>query len=204
MMKVDMKEREKTIIEQYNGIFPVYEAFYLAAIVYSAGCAIEAFDRYKIAVENRYDNDAAVSYIHEALTHTAAVSRFFWPMSKRAISQKRAERLRTTFRINNESPLYARELRNALEHFDERLDEYLLHDLTGHIFPTPLVEASVMDDEEIGPVFRLVDPEAEIFVIFGKRYSFGAIREAITSVYRLARDYFENDGRLPFIGNEPS
>jgi hypothetical protein len=32
----------------------------------------------------------------------------------------------------------------------------------------------------------LVDPEREIFVLFGKRYPFGALREAIAIIYHSA------------------
>jgi len=37
--------------------------------------------------------------------------------------------------INESSPLYSRDLRNSLEHFDERLDDYLRNDIVGILLP---------------------------------------------------------------------
>ena len=54
------------------------------------------------------------------------------------------------------SPLEDRELRNALEHFDERLDDFLLKDPVGYFFPGPSVQSHEIADEAPGQIFRLV------------------------------------------------
>ncbi len=43
----------------------------------------------------------------------------------KALHKNRAEFLRQIFDVTESSPLYDKKLRNALEHFDERLDMYL-------------------------------------------------------------------------------
>lgn len=136
--------------------------------------------------------------LRQALTHAAAVSRFFWPpRGKGTVAQHRAAKLRETFGVTDESPLFARDPRNILEHFDERLDEYLLRDLAGFFFPGPMVGSAEMADEEIGHLFRLVDPETETFVLFGKKYPFGPLREAVAIIYHVARGSADHGGRLP-------
>lgn len=190
--------RERIVAEELDGIDPMFEAFYLEAIVYAAGRAVKAFDRYDAAISEGKDEAAIVSNAHEALSHSAAVSRFFWPArSKNQIHQRRAEKLRKAFGVPDNSPLCARDLRNALEHFDERLDEYLLRDITGYVFPAPMVSTASVADEELGHVFRLVDPSAEVFVLFGNKYAFSGIREAVTSIYNRAKESSDTVGRLP-------
>lgn len=75
--------------------------------------------------------------VHSFLTHVSNVSKLFWPEisssvpkdeMKRARRQRtidRGEHLRTLFHITLDSPLANRALRNHLEHFDERLDDFL-------------------------------------------------------------------------------
>lgn len=193
----EMKRREKIVINEFDGICPVYEAFYLESLVYAAGSAVEAFERYDVAVEDGTDKAAIVANVHEALAHAASVSRFFWPArDKKGIPPRRAAKLRETFEITDASPLFARELRNALEHFDERLDTFLLGDIVGYIFPGPMVGSANLADDALGHIFRLVDPESETFVLFGTKYPFGPLRDAVATVYHLAASLAGHGGRL--------
>jgi hypothetical protein len=105
-------------------------------------------------------------------------------------------KLRAAFSIKESSPLFDRELRNTLEHFDERLDEFLLEDIVGPAFPSPLVGSADLADEQLGHIFRLVDPDAEIFVLLGKKYPFGSSRQAVAELYYNATDLLDNGGRL--------
>jgi hypothetical protein len=65
----------------------------------------------------------------------AALSRYFWPTTtgnkkKQAeqleMRRMRGEKLRDIFKVTDDSPLCNRDLRNAWEHFDEKLDTYLI------------------------------------------------------------------------------
>jgi len=192
----ELKRREKIVIDEFGGICPIYEAFYLESLVYAAGSSVSAFARYDEAVERGTDKAAIVAQVHEALSHAASVSRFFWPAPKKGIPPRRAEKLRETFELDETSPLYARDLRNALEHFDERLDDYLLGEISGYIFPAPMVDSAALADEALGYIFRLVDPVTDTFVLFGKKYPFGHLREAVTSVFERAMKLAGHGGRL--------
>lgn len=182
----ERKARAKQIVNDHEGIYLIYVAFYVQAILYAAGRANAAFTRFGSALQADADPAEIVACVHEALGHTAALSRFFFPADKRPLARARAANLRKRFAVGNASPLIDRELRNALEHFDERLDDYLLGDLAGYIFPVPLVDDAELVDEPSGHIFRLVDPVKEIFVLLGEKHDFGAVRLEVQRIAELA------------------
>ena len=69
------------------------------------------------------DRDGALFYLDALLRSTAAISRFFWPSGKKY--RARGELLRRHFRVGNTSSLAARGVRNAFEHFDEEIQDWL-------------------------------------------------------------------------------
>ena len=184
--KEERKARAKQVVDQHKGIVPMYVGFYLQGILYAAGRADAAFIRFEAALKADVDPAEVVASVHEALGHTAALSRFFFPAHKRPLADARATNLRKTFAVENASPLMDRELRNALEHFDERLDDYLLGDIVGHIFPGPLIDDSELANEPGGHVFRLVNPAKQIFVLLGRTHNFAAVRLEVHRIADLA------------------
>jgi hypothetical protein len=182
------------VAEEYDGILPYCEAFYVQSIIYSADRSSEAFLRYEIALAAAADPISVTSTVHEAMQHAAALSRFFWPARETGLSGARAAKLRAAFALSDSSPLKDRRLRNALEHFDEKLDEYLLLNDTGYFFPTPLIDDSALADDATGRIFKLVDPKRSVLVILGEKYDFGLIAEEVHRIRDLAR---AADDRLP-------
>lgn len=63
-----------------------------------------------------------VDGIQALVTQGAALSRYFWPARNNALHNARAAQLRQGLQVREDSPLRNRNLRNHLEHFDERLD----------------------------------------------------------------------------------
>jgi hypothetical protein len=182
----ETNERREIVASKYNGILPYYEAFYIHSLMYAADCSANAFERYKAAVEDYESPTTIVATVQEALTHAAALSRFFWPiLSKKRdpLREARGAALRVAFNLDESCPLYSRTLRNALEHYDERLDSFLLADRVGSFFPTPLVNTHTLADDSIRHIFKMVDPEKELFVLFGEKYEFSPIRDAVFDVY---------------------
>jgi len=186
--------RESTVATEYGGILPYFEAFYLESIAYTAGRAVSAFERFDAAAKANDSNAQTVAFVQEALTHVAALSRFFWPVRKSPLAQARGKRLRATFGIEEGSPLQSRELRNALEHFDERLDEFLLEDHVGYFFPGPMVDDASLSEETIGHIFRLVDPNTSKFVLLGTAHSFKELRDIAETIAIKASE--KSSGRL--------
>jgi hypothetical protein len=162
-------------------------AFYIEAICYAAERAEAAFARFADCVAGGKSASEIVASVHEALGHAAALSRFFFPSQKKALSSARGARLRQLFAVSDSSALRDRQLRDALEHFDERLDEYLLGDIAGDIVPGPMVEYAGLADDTLGHIFRLVHPHTRTFVLLGKKHPFGPMRSEIERIAELAR-----------------
>jgi hypothetical protein len=196
--KTETKRREAVVLEQYQGILPYYEAFYIRTIIYAAGRSEEAFERFEVAVGEAVSSETIMSAVQEALTHAAALSRFFWPSDKRnVLAVARGKRLREAFRLDDTSSLKNRGLRNAFEHFDEHLDRFLLKEPMGYVFPDPIVEEHTITDEVIGSVFRLVDPTNGICVLLGRKFEYRPIRAEVRNILAGAKQMDEQGSRLP-------
>ena len=102
------------------------------------------------------------------------------------LAKARAAKLRAAFGMDYDSPLRTRRLRDALEHFDERLDAYLLALDAGMVFPDPMVGRVEMVNESLGHLFKMVDPSASQFVLLGEPHSFGDVREEVERILDLA------------------
>lgn len=202
MATIDAKERERraTIVVQSGGILPQYYAFYNLSVRYLAEQGMQAFERYRARVDSGCFPDELIATVQTAVGHAAALSRYFWPSisdSKRetAVGQLRVERgkrLRNSFKVTDKSPLHRRPLRNAWEHFDERLDDYLLSVDAGVFMPTGLIGEHTAADDPIGHVFKLLDPDAECLVLLNKKYFFGPIRAEVRRIVGLADCGFRN------------
>ncbi len=134
---MDLEEKEKmaeNIANECGGIYAHHEVFYILSILYSAERCLESFNRFDHFKTQNVTSDYLISIVQEAVGHAAALSRYFWPSPKGKKKEaqqnnlriNRGKRLCDAFSLNESSPLYNRDLRNAWEHFDERLDVYLL------------------------------------------------------------------------------
>ena len=101
-----------------------------------------------------------------------------------------------TFHLDESSALYNRDLRNAWEHFDERLDAYFLENDAGFFFPSCILDDHSLADDPVGHIFKLLDIEAECLVLLGEKYFFAPIREAVQSVLEIALEADKNGSRL--------
>jgi hypothetical protein len=202
--QAELDRRASLIVEQFEGIHSPYEAFYIRSIAYSAGRARDAFLRFAAAKAVRDTADNLVSSIHEALGHAASLSRFFWPSglggrSSAALKKLKAARalnLRNAFDLNDESPLKNRKLRDSLEHFDERLDFYLLTQDSGYFFPDAMIGDLEAADDPVGHLFKLVDPDRACFVLLGEAHCFGGLRKEVERIHDLALIMDRNGCRL--------
>jgi hypothetical protein len=200
--KEELDRRAILITEQYAGIHPPYETFYIRSVIYSAGRAREAFERFTVAKAAGDTNENQVSAIHEALGHAGSLSRFFWPSGLggrgklKGLKTARAKKLREAFGLTDNSPLKDRRLRDFLEHFDERLDEYLLRNDAGYFFPDAMIGEVELADERAGHIFKLVDPRSSCFVLLGEKHFFQGIQTEVYSIYDLAVEMDKSGCRL--------
>jgi hypothetical protein len=198
-------ERALTTISDSGGIPAICEAFYLHSILYPARRSLASFERLSEITDPLADAEPAISIAQEAIGHAAALSRFFWPGAPRKdtpaevkkLHRARARKLRKAFALTRESALARRHLRDTWEHFDERLDLYLLLTAGGLVFPEPIIDTHELADDPLGHVFKLLDPEAECLVLLGQKHFYGPIRAEVRRVHDQAVAFFRNGGRIP-------
>jgi len=206
-MAMDVAELEKRaslVVGEYDGIIPYVEAFYIHSIIYSASRCLDSFARYDNLKGNGGTADELISIVQEAVGHSAALSRYFWPspLGKKKqptltkLKETRGENLRKAFQLDECSPLYNRDLRNAWEHFDERLDVYFLEEDSGFFFPSCILDDHSLANDPAGHIFKLLDVEAECLVLLGRKYFFAPIRTAVQSVKEIALEADKNGSRL--------
>ncbi|MEE9384559.1 MAG: hypothetical protein V3V08_14235 [Nannocystaceae bacterium] len=168
------------------------EHAYVSEIVNQCEGAIAAVERMNTALASK---ERAVVFFQHAqafILHAGAVSRVFWPPRIRnaarwKTARSRGEHFRHQFGISSPHILEDRSLRNHIEHFDERLDEWA-SSLTSRGI---LVDLNLMPLAAIGGIspkniFRQYDPQAKIFYFQGKAFDIQPMAAAISEVLKLA------------------
>ena len=190
----ELERRARITIDMCGGIQPMHMAFYCLSISYSAERALAAFKLYDYLYRENADASSLISAVQEAVGHIGALSRYFWPAphgkKKNEIKQyelrmERGKKLREKFKITEDSPLSDRELRNAWEHFDEKLDTYLLSHDAGYFFPTPMIQSHTIAGDPVGKIFKLLDPEKECLVLLGSKFFFGPLRTEVEKIFSI-------------------
>lgn len=201
----ERSRRAGIVFGDCGGILPQAEVFYLHSIIYSARRAMRSFEEYEAAKGRTDDAEYLVSVLQEAVGHAAALSRYFWPSLVRKKSPQasdklkaaRGEKLRGAFALSETSALFDRKLRNAWEHFDERLDGFLLENDAGTFFPDCFIGDHRVADDPLGHIFKLLDPAEECLVLLGQKYFYAALRQEVDRILRLALKLSHSGGRLP-------
>lgn len=186
-------------------IWPPYEAFYINGMLFNAQCAFRSIARISHAFENLPETtmvegvDRALTHnilndLQNIIVHGAALSRYFWPVRKG--HEERAAHLRVSFNINESNPLFSRELRNAIEHFDERLDRYLSQGIVGVVIPEYVGQKPV-DDGVPGHLFRAFFTDVGIFRLLDGDHEMEPIVNEIIRIKDLLEEADANGGRLP-------
>lgn len=213
MHDLDNKERNRRaeIVIEQGGILPYCEAFYIHSILYTANRCQQAFVHYTEARKAALPPEDLIAAVQVAVGQAAALSRYFWPSGTNGkrldigsrLRKRRGERLRGSFQVTDNSPLSNRDLRNAWEHFDEKLDRFLLATLAGVFLPTGILGNHSLADDPLGHVFKLLDTEAECLVLLNKKYFFGALRAEVDRITAMATEADRNGARLarPNVGN---
>lgn len=74
-----------------------------------------------------------IDLIQNIIRNAALISKFLWPSEKKSYYTKRGESLRNILEITEPNVLQDKNVRNSLEHFDEKLDDYLFKCVAGNI-----------------------------------------------------------------------
>ncbi len=189
------------------GIWSPHEALYIQSMLFNAESALTSIHRVSDALEamsemsptelqHAVDYHGLLNELQNIVVQGAALSRYFWPAKKDvSVYAARSRHLRTTLGVGEGSPLKSRDLRNAIEHFDERLDEYLAQGIVGHILP-----------EYVGPrpsreglplhLFRAYYLDTGIFALLGKEYEMQPLVDEIVRIHHALSYSAEHGSRL--------
>ncbi|HEU0079191.1 MAG TPA: hypothetical protein VFQ76_16170 [Longimicrobiaceae bacterium] len=186
-------------------IWPPYEAFYIDSMLFNTTAAamsvdamagtLEAIERGELARAD-VDEDAFLNNLQNIILQGASLSRFFWPV--RSGHEARGEHLRVRLGVTDASPLKNRDLRNALEHFDERLDRYLQANVVGYILPR-YVGPTLENDGVPAHLFRAYFFDRGVFSLLGQEHEMQPLVDEIGRIHNLLITAVENGSRLPSV-----
>lgn len=187
-----------------KAIWAPYEVFYIHAMLFNTRSAMVSIEWVSTVLEEIYhdlsgnalaqlDRRAMLGELQNIIVQAAALSRYFWPV--RQGHEARAKQLRAAFDVADDNPLKNRDLRNEIEHFDERLDAYLSEEIAGYTFPEfvgPLLESDGVPTH----IFRAYYIDAGLFEMLGKRYEIEPLAHEILRVHDRLLFADRNGGRF--------
>lgn len=187
-----------------KGIWAPYESFYIHAMLFNTRSAVASIQWVNAALEQLssdesgdalalLDKRSMLCELQNIILQAAALSRYFWPV--RQGHEARAKQLRAAFDVADENPLKDRDLRNEIEHFDERLDSYLQTGIAGYIFPE-FVGPFPKSDGVPTHIFRAYYVDAGLFELLGKCYEIEPLAREILRMHDRLLLADRNGGRL--------
>jgi hypothetical protein len=137
-------------------------------------------------------------YLQSFLSHFGMVSKLLYaPSARQKISKDRAKELREYLETDNTSALNDRDARNAVEHLDERMDNWLSVEGKGFlesVFQNK--EAYEYLDSERWLVRRVFLVDEAIFITQEqdgiKEMALGPIEEELYRIIKVCRDKLDN------------
>ena len=142
--------------------------------------------------------------LHSVLTHASNVSKMFWPSSVRQqmhgeTDEEYLQRLKNVpkefdratrgavlqelFEVEDESPLSSKSLRNHLEHYDERMDEWRAESVSQSFSSGGIAPIAAVSVFGATNSFRHFDPETRLFHFRGGEFS---IQAQLTEVCKIS------------------
>lgn len=190
-----------------DGIWPPYEAFYIESMYWHAASAkrsIKVVSDWLDLVKK--DDERALElprpllfeHLQNILHQAGCISRYFFPGGRapKPLHVARAARLRRAFGVADDNPLAERDLRNAIEHFDERLDTYLTENHVGEFVPEDV--GYVPRESEVPlHIFKGFYTYPLIFVLLGQSYQMAPIVNEMLRVHKALEACAESGHRLP-------
>lgn len=141
------------------------------------------------------DVAAVMSSAQSLVQRAAAVSRLFWPpgprdKAARARCDRRGLALQQATALNGvqDHPVRARALRNHIEHFDERLDDWAEQSQNRNIIFHYVGPRSGIAGDGIGDgdIVHHYDPSAKVYAFRGEKFDIQALAHGLRDIYERA------------------
>jgi len=124
--------------------------------------------------------------VHSLLTHVSCLSRLLWPPASQGASgkaQQRGAALREKLGLADDGhTLKKRTLRDHLEHFDERIDDWCESSVRKNYAQDIVAPRGGISGLEDTDIMRWYDPERTVFTFRGDEFN---IQELVASVEEL-------------------
>lgn len=167
-------------LETEFDIYPPFEAFYIESMLWHSNSVLDAVKIVGDWIELiETDNEKALK-LHKTklfeqlqiiIQHAAALSKYLWPIRGRENGphKRRGKKIRSALKVDENSALKCRKLRDGIEHFDEKLDKYLMENQVGEFLPYD-VRLYVPESEVPLHIFKGFYVIPRIFVLLGNEY----------------------------------
>lgn len=101
-------------------------AVYLKELRIHCMAAIDQYEMIMRHADNEHiDVEKIFSFIEDFALRAGNASKILWPQRDRGLTKMRGETLRQLIGVDRSHSLYSRDLRNHIEHWDERLDVWV-------------------------------------------------------------------------------
>jgi len=179
-------------------IHPFDEAFYSESLLNKTRSIfndVESLNKFWEKGNHDCKNDDAIlDLFQNIIINAGGISRFFWSSKNKGYYKIRGEKLREVYHVNDSSVLKNRDMRNLIEHFDEKLDDFLKGFTNG----------SVMQ-KYVGPIFysygstiffRAFIFDKYIFKMFNVEYEMEPIIAEIRRIHEILLQQQKNGSRF--------
>jgi tryptophanyl-tRNA synthetase len=173
---------------------------YLEQIETYASKALSAIQRFS-ALNNKMSADLESSAMPEIkvnhlfdeldlfVSNTAMVSKTLWPLSRTPFARKRGETLRKILKVSDSSPIRSRSLRDSIEHFDERLDNWTQHQTSNGSLAQYVMGPNLTQmfggGIPLSSIFSGLDTQTGTYVLMGEEY---VIQPMVNGVMELLNE----------------
>lgn len=172
-------------------IHPPHQAFYIQSMLFNTTSAVRSIQMVKAMLATVEENSPEDPYgalygtrflaeLQNFVVHVGALSRYLWAANQD--HRWRGAELRAALQIPDEHLLRNRDFRNALEHFDEKLDDYLAEGIVGHIFPE-YIGPTLIPDGVPTHIFRAYYVDTARFQLLDKVYDIEPIAGEVVQVH---------------------
>jgi hypothetical protein len=122
-----------------------------------------------------------------ALGALGNISKVFFPPGSRSQTKRRGRQLRETFGVQDDSLLADRALRDAFEHFDERIDRWFRDSPRRNFADRLIGPAGMIQGIDPGDMFRHLNPDTKAVRVVGDELDLQALVDEVQAlVQRVA------------------
>jgi len=176
-------------------IHPPYHFFYIESLLTITSSAMNSVDKLNHCIKNINiaSHQEIIDNAQNIIIQSAALSRYFWPVQKNNFAKSRGQFLRQQLSITESNVLKNRDVRNFIEHFDEKLDTFCNEIVFGTIIP---IFVDIEPTNGNYKFFRAYFIDKGVFKIWGNCFLLQPIVDEIEKLHNLLLAFRKNGSRF--------